>query len=96
MTLWCPVKALRDCRQGQHAHLDDSGGIGWGEDGRVVIHVRNLHVDGDGGGHCRRAAVKCLDSKRVAGDLGEWAHSQTRPDKDIQQQIKQRKKEKET
>lgn len=41
-------------------YLYDGCGVGRGEDGRVVVNVRDVDVKGDGGGHGRRATVERL------------------------------------
>ena len=47
-------------RQGD-PYLDVGGGVGRGEDRRVVVDVRHVDVDCDGGGHGGGSAVKRLD-----------------------------------
>lgn len=41
-------------------YLYDGCGVGRGEDRRVVVNVGDVDVNGDSGGHGRRATVKCL------------------------------------
>lgn len=50
-------------------YLYDSGEVGWGEGGRVVIDVRDVYIDHHGGRHGWDSTIQSSDGQRVAGNL---------------------------
>lgn len=55
--------------QARFAYLNHSGSVSRCKDWAVVIHIRNIDVDSGSWGHCRHAAVYCLDKQGVSRHL---------------------------
>ena len=57
--------------QARFAHLNHSGIVSRCKDWAVVIHIRNVNVDGGSGWHHRNATVYCLDKQGVSRHLSK-------------------------